>query len=92
MEKEYRKILNHPEARHRYWHIIKTDRDFFPPAHQIFKLKFHNKTYDIKVNHKDDIMTGMLYENYRFLEGDNILITKEKDGTFSLTAKDTKPY
>ncbi len=92
MENKYRKILNHPEARHRYWHIIKEDRDFFPSAHEIFKLKFHDKVYDMKVNHKDDIMTGQLYEKYRLLEGDSILITKEKDGTFSLTAKDTKPY
>jgi len=92
MAKEYRKTLSRPEARHRYWHVYKTDRDFFPLAHEIFKLKFHNKRYDMKVNHKDDIMTGQLFEKYRFLEGDSILITKEKDGTFSLTAKDTKPY
>jgi len=91
MENEYRKTINRPEARHRYWHILKEDRDFFPPAHKIFKLKFHDKTYDMKVNHKDDIMTGQLFGNYRFLEGDSIFI-KKTGKTYVLTAKETKPW
>ena len=91
MQSEFTKILNRPEARHRYWHILKDDRDFFPEAHQTFKLRFYDITYDMKVNHKDDIMTGQLYEKYRFLEGERIILTKKK-GEFILEAPDTKPY
>ena len=89
---EYSKPLKRPEAKHRYWHIIKDDRDFFPDAHETFKLKFHGKTYDLKVNHKDDIMTGQLYHLYRFLEGDQITITKKAKNSYVLEAPDTKPY
>jgi len=89
---EYRKILNRPEARHRYWHVLKGDRDFFPAAHELFKLEFDNKLYDMKINHKDDIMTGKLFERYRFLEGDRIIVKKKKNGTFVLDAPDTKLY
>ena len=89
---EYSKPLNRPEAKHRYWHIMKADRDFFPDAHEIFKLKFHAKTYDLKVNHKDDVMTGQLYYLYRFLEGDRITITKKAKNSYVLEAPNTKPY
>ncbi len=92
MENEYRKTINRPEGRHRYWHIIKEDRDFFPPTNKIFKLKFQEKVYDMKVNHKDDIMTGQLYEKYRFLEGDKIIVTKKKDLSYVLEAPDTELY
>jgi len=92
MSDEYRKILNHPEARHRYWHIIKADRDFFPPTDKIFKLKFHDKVYDLKINHKDDIMTGQLYADYKLLDGDSITIKKDKAGVYVLTASDVKPW
>jgi len=73
MEKEYRKTISSSEGRHRYWHITKEDRDFFPDAHEIFKLKFHDRVFSLQVNHKDDIMTGQLYEKYRFLEGEQLL-------------------
>jgi len=89
---EYSKTLNKPEAKHRYWHILKSDRDFFPEAHKIFKMEFDGKVFDMKINHKDDIMTGQLYERYRFLEGDRIIITKEKDGSYALQAPDTGLY
>ncbi len=89
---EYLKILNRPEARHRYWHVAKADRDFFPLAHEVFKLEFHGKAYDLKVNHKEDIMTGQLFEKYRFLQGDSIVVKKKSNGVYVLTAKDTKPY
>lgn len=92
MEKEYRKTINKPEGRHRYWHIIKEDRDFFPDAHEIFKLKFHDRVFSLQVNHKDDIMTGQLYEKYRFLEGDRITVTKKKDLSYVLEAPDTELY
>ena len=39
-------------------------------------LKFDGKEFELKVNHKDDIMTGKLYEKFRFLEGDRIIVTK----------------
>ena len=53
-ENEFLKSLNIPEAKHRYWHILKEDRNFFPPAHEYFKLVFHDVVYEIKVNHKDE--------------------------------------
>lgn len=89
---ERHKTLSRPEARHRYWHIKKEDREFFPESLQVFKLKFDGKTYDLKVNHKDDIMTGQLYEKFRFLEGDRIIVAKKKQGVYELEAPDTKPY
>ena len=89
---EYSRPLNRPEAKHRYWHIMKADRDFFPDAHVAFKLKFHDKTYELKVNHKDDIMTGQLYYLYRFLEGEQITITRKAKNSYVLDAPDTKPY
>lgn len=92
MEKEYRKTINKPEGRHRYWYITIEDRDFFPPTDKIFKLKFHDKVYDMKVNHKGDMMTGQLYEKYRFLEGDRITVTKKKDLFYVLEAPDTELY
>jgi len=89
---EFTKHLNRPEARHRYWHILKDDREFFPEAHETFKLEFDGKIYEMKVNHKEDVMTGQLYERFRFLENDRIIVTKKKDGTYSLNAPDTKLY
>lgn len=91
MEK-YSRQLKKPEARHRYWHILKDERDFFPDANETFTLKFHDKTYEMKVNHKDDIMTGQLYALYRFLEGDRIIVTKKNENTYSLEAPDTGLY
>lgn len=89
---QYSRPLKKPEARHRYWHILKEDRDFFPESGKIFKLKFHEKTFDMKVNHKEDIMTGQLYHLYQFLEGHRIIITKTKAGKYVLEAPDTKLY
>ena len=89
---EYSRPLKKPEARHRYWHIQKAERDFFPGAGDIFKLKFHDKTYDLKVNHKDDVMTGQLYHTHHFLEGDRITITKKAKNSYVLDAPDTEPY
>jgi len=90
--KEYSRLLKKPEARHRYWHIQKDNRVFFPEADVTFKIKFHEKTYDFNVNHKDDIMTGKLYEVYRFLEGDRIIVKKTSKNNYELEAPDTKPY
>lgn len=89
---EYSKKLVKPEARHRYWHIHKSDRNFFPESLVSFKLEFHDKIYILKVNHKDDIMTGKLYEKYRFLEGNEITVIKKKNNEYILNAPDTKLY
>lgn len=89
---QYSRSLKKPEARHRYWHILKDERDFFPDAHEVFTLKFHGKTYEMKVNHKDDIMTGQLYATHQFLEGHSITVTKKGEKSYELEAPDTKPY
>jgi hypothetical protein len=89
---EYSRPLSKPEARHRYWHIQKAERDFFPEAGKVFKLKFHDKTYDLNVNHKDDVMTGQLYHLYHFREGDQIIVTKKGKNSYILEAPDTEPY
>jgi len=89
---EYQKILSRPEARHRYWHIHKIDRDFFPQTHRPFSVEFNGKKYSLKVNHKDDVMTGQLYETYQFLEGHRVIIKKKFQNEFTLYAPDTKPY
>jgi len=90
MPEEFRKTLNRPEAKHRYWHVAKSDRDFFPEAHKVFKLEFHKEVYNIKVNHKDDIMTGQLYAKYLFFEGDSITVKKKSKDSYVLDAPDTK--
>ena len=89
---EYTKILSRPEARHRYWHIHKADRDFFPDSGEIFEIKFHDRIFELKLNHKDDIMTGQLYEKYQFLEGHKVHVTRDPKGKYILDAPDTKPY
>ncbi|MEM3112608.1 MAG: hypothetical protein QXY90_06170 [Candidatus Anstonellales archaeon] len=89
---EYQKILSRPEARHRYWHISKADRGFFPDGNISFKLKFDGKIYNMKVNHKDDIMTGQIYERYRFQEGDRIIVKKIDKDIYALEAPDTELY
>jgi len=90
--KEYSKPLSKPEAKHRYWHIMKTDRNFFPEEREVFKLEFHGKTFELNVNHKNDVMTGKLYETYQFLEGHRITLTKNGKNSYVLDAPDTKPY
>lgn len=92
MTDTYSKILKKPEARHRYWHVLKEERDFFPDAHETFTLKFHDKKYTMKVNHKDDIMTGQLYATHQFLEGHRIEITKKGEKSYELDAPDTDLY
>ncbi len=89
---EYSRPLKRAEAKHRYWGILKDERDFFPDAGVIFNLKFHDKTYELKVNHKNDIMTGQLYHLYRFLDGDRITVTKKAKNSYVLKAPDTKLY
>ena len=88
----YSKRISRPEARHRYWHVHKEDRGFFPDSGVEFDVTFHGDVYRLKVNHKDDIMTGRLYEQYRFLDGDLITVTGNASDGYVLDAPDTKPY
>ena len=46
----------------------------------------------MKINHKDDIMTGQLYYDCRFLEGNTIKLEKKKNGSYSLTAEGTESW
>jgi len=92
MTDTYSRTINKPEGRHRYWHIEKASRNFFPESDVPFKIEFDGKVFELKVNHKDDIMTGKLYERYRFLEGDRIIVKKKKNGVYSLEAPDTRLY
>jgi len=64
---------------------------FLPRVRCQVKLKFHDVTYELKVNHKDDIMTGQLYV-YQFLEGHQIIVTKKGKNSYVLEAPDTKLY
>ena len=89
---EYSRPLGKSEAKDRYWHIRKADRGFFPESDVAFTLKFDGKEFEMKVNHKDDVMTGMIYERYRFMEGDRIIVTKKKNNVYSLEAPDTNLY
>ena len=88
---EYAKILTRPEARHRYWHVHKADRGFFPGTGEAFGVEFDGTVHELKVNHKDDIMTGKLYSRHRFQEGDRIVLTGGA-GRYVLDAPDTRPY
>ncbi len=90
--KEYSRKIRKAEARHRYWHIQKSDRDFFPETDVPFELEFDGNVYDMKINHKDDIMTGQLYERYRFLEDDRIVVTRKRKNVYLLEAPDTGLY
>ena len=85
-------MIRKAEARHRYWHIQKSDRDFFPEAGVQFKLEFDGNTFEMKINHKDDIMTGQLYERRRFLEGDRIVVRRKRKNLYLLEAPDTGLY
>ncbi len=82
---EFVKRLSTSEAKYKYLGLTKHAREEFPPKDQIFKLKFKNKTYDFKVNNKDCIMFSQLYHVYQFVEGDEVRITKNKDGSFELS-------
>lgn len=88
---EYSKILSRPEARHRYWHIHKADRDFFPEAGAPFGVEFDGARHELKVNHKGDVMTGKLYARHRFLEGSRIALSGSADEGYVLDAPDALP-
>lgn len=82
---EFIKRLSPSEAKYKYLPLNKTIREEFPEKEQIFKLKFKNKIYDVKVNSKDWIMITQLYHVYQFEEGDEVKITQNKNGVFEFT-------
>jgi len=71
---EFSKQLSRSEAKYKYIGLPKKIREEFPVKDQIFKLKFKNKSYDMKVNNKDCIMLTQLYHVYEFQENDGVKI------------------
>lgn len=90
--KKYFKTLKRHEAKYRYWSILKADRDFFPDESVKFKVEFGGKTWILKVNNKNDVMTSQFYEKYQFLEHDRIILTKKKENHYVMEAPDTQLY
>ena len=90
--KKYLKTLKRHEAKYRYWSILKADRDFFPDEGVKFKVEFGGKTWILKVNNKNDVMTSQFHEKYKFLENDTITLTKKKENQYVMEAPDTKLY
>ena len=87
MEK-YTKTISKTESKYRYWQIHKVERNFFPEKFKPFKIRFREKMYDVKVNNRDCIMTGLFHYDYIFQEGDTITIIKNNKGIFELTLND----
>ena len=86
---EFIKRLSPSEAKYKYLGLNKKVREEFPEKEQIFKLKFKNKSYNLKVNNKNSIMLTQLYYEYQFQEGDEVKITQSKNGIFELTVNPT---
>jgi len=82
---EFEKQLSSSEAKYKYVGLTKKIREEFPEKDKIFKLKFKNKLYDMKVNNKDCIMLTQLYQVYEFQEGDTIKITSNDNKNFELS-------
>jgi len=83
---KFSKALSRSEAKHRYVRIPKDDRDFFPQAHEPFVVKYDGKEFEMKVNHKHDLMTGQLYRNTKFVEGTVLNFETKKKGHYVLVA------
>jgi len=73
---EFVKNLSPSEAKYKYLGLGKA-RGEFPEKDKIFKLKFKNKIYDMKVNNKDCIMLSELYHRYQFQENDQVKIVRK---------------
>ncbi len=86
---EYRKTLKKSEAKYRWWRIPRVDRDFFPDENIEFKVEFAGKINVLKVNYRDNISAGQLYEKYRFLENDIVIFTKKKENIYLMEAPNT---
>lgn len=81
---EFVKNLSPSEAKYKYIGLPKKIREEFPEKDQIFKLKFKNKIYNMKVNNKDCIMLTQLYDTHQFQEDDQITIISKNDDSFEL--------
>ncbi|MDE2589972.1 MAG: hypothetical protein KGL95_09955 [Patescibacteria group bacterium] len=81
---EFVKRLSPSEAKYKYLGLNKKAIEDLPEKGQIFKLKFRNKTYSMKVNNKNCIMLTQLYYEYEFQPEDEVKITKKKDSSFEL--------
>jgi len=82
---EFVKNLSNSEAKYKYIGLTKLARQHFPKKDEIFKLKFKNKIYDMKVNNKDCIMLSQLYHRYQFQENDEVKIVKKVNDLFELS-------
>lgn len=81
---EFVKRLSPSEAKYKYLGLNKKAVEDLPEKQQIFKLKFKNKTYNMKVNNKNCIMLTQLYSEYEFQPEDEVKISKKKDNSFEL--------
>jgi len=85
---EFVKNLSPSEAKYKYIGLPKKIREEFPEKDKIFKLKFKNKTYDMKVNNKDSIMLTQLYHSYQFQEDDQVKFITKTNNLFELTVNE----
>ena len=85
---EFVKNLSPSEAKYKYIGLPKKVREEFPKKDKIFKLKFKDKIYDMKVNNKDSIMLTQLYHRYQFQENDQVKFINKKHDLFELTVNE----
>lgn len=87
---EFTKVVTKTEAKYRYWQLHMNDRGFFPEKFKPFKIKFMRKIFEVKVNNRDCIMTGLFHYDYTFMDGDVVKITKNKNGTYEMSVNEDK--
>ena len=85
---EFIKNLSPSEAKYKYIGLPKKVREEFPEKDKVFKLKFKDKIYDMKVNNKDSIMLTQLYHRYQFQENDQVKFINKKHDLFELTVNE----
>jgi hypothetical protein len=90
--KKCHRNLKKSEAKYRYWRISTGERGFFPPENVEFKVEFVGKINSLKVSPNGIVMTGQMYEKYKFLENDRIILTKKKENFYLMEAPDTQLY
>ena len=81
----FNKNISASEAKYKYLGLPKMIRGEFPVKDKIFKLKFKDKIYDMKVNNKNCIMLTQLYEKHQFVKDDEIRIILSKKNIFEFT-------
>ena len=85
---EFVKNLSPSEAKYKYIGLPKKIREEFPKKDKIFKLKFTDTIYDMKVNNKNSIMLTQLYHRYQFQEHDQVKFINKKHDLFELTVNE----